>query len=244
MKRFIILFFFLICYTALALAQKTVSYSNHQWFQYYNELQLSKKATLYSDISLRRVHNLNQWSQMTFRTGIGYPITNNFNGITGIACFTFYKNDILSKIEFRPYQEINSKQKFDKFLIQHRFRIEFRYFREIVNNEITENDSFNYRFRYRLFCSIPIIRFSDKNPEKKILLNFGDEIFVNTGREIIYNMLDNNRIILGPAFQFNDNLNISLTYTYQFGQRNNPSAYEHSDIIWLGINHKLSLVKN
>lgn len=83
--------------------------------------------------------------------------------------FYILQNDILSKIEFRPYQEINSKQKFDKFLIQHRFRIEFRYFREIVNNEITENDSFNYRFRYRLFCSIPIIRFSDKNPEKNTI---------------------------------------------------------------------------
>ncbi len=72
-------------------------------------------------------------------------------------------------------------------------------------------------------------------------MNIGDEIFINAGKEIIYNRFDNNRILVGSTFQINKNLNLSFIYNYQLGQRNNKAAYEHSDIFWLGINQIISL---
>ena len=224
-------------------AQKIVSHNNQQWIQYYNQLKLSEKLTLYSDVSLRRINNFNQWSQVTIRTGIGYPLTENLQVVTGFACFNFYNNNKPSRIEFRPYQEVNTSQNLCNVAVQHRLRVEARYFRKISDGVITSQSNFNFRFRYRLYCGIPLVKLSASNPDKKLLLNIGDEIFINAGKEIIYNMLDNNRLLLGSTFQINKYLNISFTYTYQFGQRNSPSTYEHSDIYWLGIIHKLSLKK-
>ena len=244
MNRFVVLFAIAFCFNTFLFAQKTVYYNNQQWLQYYNQLLVSKKFTLLSDVSLRRIHHLDYWSQITFRTGNGYPLSGQFNGASGFACFTFYYKDNFNKIEFRPYQEINSKQKFERFSLEHRLRAEFRYFRHVLDNKITTDESFNFRFRYRLFCSIPIINFAEKNPGRKILLNIGDEIFINAGRQITYNMFDNNRLLLGTAIQFNEDLIISFTYTNQFGQRNGPAFYENSDIIWIGIIHKLSLLKS
>src|SRR4030095_10592094 len=81
-------------------AQKKVVYDNQQWLQYFNQLKFSEKLTLYTDMSLRWINNFNYWSQITFRTGLGYSLAQNLHGITGIACFTFYTENKLSRIEF------------------------------------------------------------------------------------------------------------------------------------------------
>lgn len=225
-------------------AQKIITTNNQQWLQYYNQLKLSKSLTLFSDVSLRRINNFDKWSQITLRSGLGYRLIENVNGVTGMACFMFYSNDKPSKIEFRPYQEFNSQQQFFRFSIEHRFRMEGRYFRKINDGIIASNTNFNFRYRYRLFCKIPLLKLSDSIPDRKLLLNIGDEILINAGNEIKYNMLDNNRLLIGLAFQVNQNLNLSFTYNYQFGQRSSVFAYEHSDIIWVGITHKIACVKS
>lgn len=222
-------------------AQKTVSNNNQQWLQYYHQLKLSEKYTIATDLSLRRINTFNDWSQTTFRTGLGYPIAKKIQGVTGIACFAFYTSNTPSKIEFRPYQEVNTTIVYKKISIQHRLRAEARYFRKISDGVITSTSNFNFRFRYKLNFAIPLVKLSETKPDKKIFLNIGDELFINAGREIVYNTIDNNRLLIGTTFQVNLNLSFSFTYNYQFGQRNKPDTYEHSDVFWLTINHKMAL---
>ena len=244
MKKHKLILVLFIQVSILCNAQKTVTHNNQQWIQYYNQLIFSKKITIFSDVSIRRINNFDQWSQITLRVGTGYQLLENLNGVTGIAIFESYSNDKPSKIEFRPYQEINTSQKFKSALLQHRFRFETRWFRKISAGEITSTTNFNFRFRYRLYCGIPILKLSDSIPDRKLLLNIGDEILINSGKEIKFNMLDNNRFLLGLSLQVNSNLTFSFTYNYQYGQRNSPSTYEQSDIFWLGITQKIKLTKH
>src|SRR5258708_5356953 len=102
MKKNIVACILLIYSTFFCNAQKIVLHDNQQWFQYYNQLKLSEKLTLYSDIGVRRIDNFNEWSQMLLRMGLGYSIAQNLQGITGIGCFTSYANSKLIKIEYRP----------------------------------------------------------------------------------------------------------------------------------------------
>jgi hypothetical protein len=224
-------------------AQKKVIYNNQQWFQYLNQLRFSERLTLHTDISLRRINDFNDWSQITFRTGLGYSLTQNLQGITGIACFTSYTQNKLSRIELRPYQEINSTQTFGKVSIQHRFRIEARYFRKVSEGEITDTSNFNFRFRYRLYSSTTILQLSEAKQDRKLLLNIGDEIFINAGKEIVYNVFDNNRFLAGVTYQHSNNLSFTFGYINQFGQRSLPATYENSDILTLAISQKISLQK-
>lgn len=225
-------------------AQKKVTHDNQQWLQYYNHLKLSEKLTLYTDMSLRRINSLKDWSQITFRTGLGYSLTQNLQGVTGFACFTSYTQNKLGRIEFRPYQEINSTQPFGKVSIQHRFRLEARYFRNVTDGEITLTSNFNFRFRYRLYSSTPILKLSDTKTDRKLLLNISDEVFINAGKEITYNVFDNNRLLIGVTYQQSSNLSFFLGYINQFGQRSRPATYENSDIINVGITHKISACKS
>lgn len=236
---------FLLVYFVIGLSfdtfsQKTVTKNNQQWLQYYNQFELSDKAILFSDASIRRINYFQQWSQITARVGLGYALHQNIKAVTGFALFTFFNSDQLNRIEFRPYQEFNSTTNYTKVIVQQRIRTEFRFFNEIVDNTITPDKSFNVRFRYRLFCNIPIISVSKAYDYRILMLNVADEVFINAGNEIVYNMFDNNRLQFGLSLQALENLNFSFTYTFQFGQRNGAGLYEQSDILSLALLHKIT----
>ena len=237
------LLLFAVAATMFCKAQKTVAHNNQQWLQYYLQLQLPKKLIWQSDVSIRRINNLQQWSQITVRVGLGYMLPKNFQVATGAACFSFFTNNKPSKIEFRVYQELNTTQKIKSVSVQNRLRIEARYFRNISSGTITKASSFNFRFRYRIFFSIPLQKSSVNNTNPKFFLNIGDEVFVNAGKEIKYNILDNNRLLLGASIQFQDKVTVLFLYNFQYGQRNISNLHEHSDVFWMGITHKITVKK-
>ena len=76
------------------------------------------------------------------------------------------------------------------------------------------------------------------------LLTFGDEVFINAGREIVYNFFDNNRLMLGPSVQFGKDFSIGLLFNHQFGQRNRPATVESSEILWLTVNQRFGKHRN
>jgi hypothetical protein len=219
-------------------AQKKIVYNNQQWIQYNNQLKLPGKLALISDISLRRIDAFSRWSQITFRTGLGYPLAENLQGVTGAACFTSYTNDALSRIEFRFFQEANMNTLFAKVSLQQRLRIEARFFKRVEEGSIQTETDFFFRFRYRLFAAIPVGKKKEESVTK-FFLNIGNEVFINAGKEITYNTFDNNRFLLGATLELNKRLSFSLAYINQFGQRSGPALYENSDIAYLGITHKI-----
>lgn len=189
-----------------------------------------------ADLGFRSKGNIQELYQITSRIGTAYPLSKKIQAVTGIACFTAFEGYKTSIIEIRPYQEVNSTLKYKTLSIQNRLRFEARTF--LYRLDSINPSSFNFRLRYRLYFTLPLIKLSQKKPDLKILLNFGDELFINFGKEVLYNSFDNNRILIGPALQINKQLNISLTYCYQFGHRNSPSTYESSNVLWVGITQK------
>ncbi len=236
-----VFFLIVLITTQVCNAQKTVTHNNQQWLQYYLQLQLPRKLTLLSDVSIRRINNLQQWSQITARFGVGYMLPKKIQIATGVACFSFFNSNKASKIEFRVYQELYTTQKIKGISIQNRFRIEERYFRTISDGEITSNSIFNFRFRYRLFFTVPLQKSSTNNSDPKFFLNIGDEVFANVDKGIKYNVLITNRLLLGASIKFQDNITVSFLYSYQYGQKNALNVFEHSDIFWIGITHKINL---
>ena len=232
---------FLLFTTLSCVGQKNITYTNQQWFQYFNQFRLSNNWGVNSDFSLRRTDSFKDWSQITLRSGISYQIAENLQGLTGIACFTFFSDNSMRRIELRPYQELSTSQLFGNVSVHHRLRAEARYFRDVNQGTIMSTSDFNFRFRYRLFLAIPILKFSTINEDCKLLLNIGNELFINAGTEIIYNALDNNRFMMGSTFQANKKVSIFFSYTKQIGQRSLPKTYENTDILILGIIHRIDL---
>lgn len=218
--------------------QKNITYSNQQWIQDYIEAKLSTNWIWLADAGFRWKDAFNQRSQYLARTGLGYNLHSNIQMAAGAAVFGFYSNDTFSKFEFRPYQELIIRQNFEPVNIQHRFRSEERFFWKVEHGGVTGKSSFNFRFRYRFLITVPLLKLSILNSDKILMLNLGDEIYINAGDEIVFNVFDQNRVLIGPIFQFSENLKFSLLYNFQFGTSNGAGEYKHDDVLWLGINHK------
>ena len=234
----VILSLMTFCFNVLA-QEKNVESSNQQWIQYYNQLKLSDEWALLADAGFRWKEKLENKSQYITRFGIGYQLHKNICVATGVAFLGYYASDKRSKMEFRPYQELIFKQNFEKIKIQHRFRTEQRFFNQVVGGEITGEDFFNWRFRYRFFVTVPILNLSANNPEGKLSLNIGDEIFINAGKEIVNNVFDQNRVLIGPVFQINKNISVSLTYNAQFASTTIAGTYRYTSVLWLGIKQNI-----
>jgi hypothetical protein len=219
--------------------QKTVLHNNQQWIQYINQLKFSERLSLFTDASLRRSGEFSRLSQTTFRTGLNYTLAGRLQGLTGIAFFQTYTNNNLSRIEFRPYQDFSYLGPVLKILVHHRLRIESRYFRWVENGEIQPGPDLNFRFRYRILAQIPVWNFGSKNNERKLIFNLGDELMLNAGKEIVYNSVDNNRVLVGTTFQYDERISVSLMYNFQFAVQNQPDSYVSSDILWLVFQHRI-----
>lgn len=155
-----------------------------------------------------------------------------------------YSASSFNKLEYRPYQELFASYKYNKVNLQHRFRLEERYFKNVVEGNIQNGHNFNFRLRYQIAANIPLAKLSAEYPERMLLLGVGDEIFINAGREIVNNILDKNRIIIGPVVQFSKALTIALSYTHQYSQLRTAGNYAHDDIMWLAIRHNLDVSKH
>jgi len=219
---------------------KYVSTGNQQWFQYYNETQLSNKWIWLSDASYRWKNGFQENSQYLLRTGIGYKLNSNIRISSGLAHLGFFSNDAVTRMEFRPYQEVQVKHNFSNIDLNHRYRIEERFFYPYMDGQIQSLSTFNFRFRYSIMVGIPLFKLRGEI-EKEFILNIGNEIFINAGNDIVNNVFDQNRVIISPSFKLNELLTFSLTWNNQFASTTTQGKFEHTNIIWLQIKHKLAL---
>lgn len=240
----IILIFFIATSVVTSAQSKNVKHSSQQWIQYYNQSKMGNKWIWSTDGGFRWNTLLNNPSQYIVRTAFGYQLNSTMKVSAGFAHLGFYTSEKFSKVEFRPYQEFLLNDKYKKVDILHRFRIEERYFKNVVDGDIQHGHTFNFRFRYQCMLNIKILKLSPANPDKALAVNIGDEIFINAGKKIVYNTFDQNRLLVGPAVSFSKNLSVGLTYNRQFSSANAANSYSRTDIIWLLIRHNLDLTKH
>jgi hypothetical protein len=218
-------------------AQKNILKSNQVWLHSYHEGRISEKWTILLDGGFRWRNGVEDKLAYIVRTGAGYSISPRLRLGGGFANLGVYAGNSVVRREYRPYQELLFKDQLGKLNLSHRLRVEERFFKDLALDFATVD--FNFRFRYAFSVGIPLARLSKKDPQRKIILNLGDEIFINAGKEIGHSIFDQNRLILSPTLQWNKALSVSFTYNSQFAGTPQPETYLKSHIAWLQIRHNL-----
>jgi hypothetical protein len=219
------------------------SFKNQQWGQYYNEIHFQNKLSILSDVGFRTKSSFNEYAQYISRVGLAYQMYPDVRYAVGFAHLGFYNNNELNKLEFRTYQEVLWQQNAKKLNLTYRIRVEERFFQGLEEHRFNGASSFNLRFRYYVKMGIPLFHFKANNYIENISFQLGNELFLNAGKQVQNQIFDQNRVILGPNFQFSKNLSCNLNYNFQFS--NNRSAKETcvTQVFWLGIKHQIHYVK-
>lgn len=235
----ILLFVFSLTAFAQENQEKKIIQSNQEWIQYYNKTNFTDNWLLLFDTGYRRKDAFENPLKYHFRAGLAYQFNPHVSLLAGLAYNGIYTENTVGRYEIRGYQELVIKHKYNKIKTQHRIRVEQRNFRHKETNQ----KNFNHRFRYRMTVNFPLFSFSKKADTPQLRFTIGDEIFINTGKEIVSNMFAANRLIMGPSVKINEDLTLVFSYIYTFTSTRVPNEYRHIDIFLLALKHNLDLRK-
>lgn len=165
------------------------------------------KFFLYGEGQLRGIEDFSNIDYYEAKGGLGYYLTPDHKPFLGIGRYANYKNQVLSKEEFRVWLQdiIDFKKGIVKF--ENRFRAEKSWFYE------PEKDlkSGRTRFRYRLNISVPLN--NKKMQPGTLFANSYSELFFTPSKTDP--LFSRNRLYGGIGYQIDQNFGLATGYLWQ-----------------------------
>lgn len=228
------------------LAQKKVENQQLIWYGYYNNLKFNENWTLNSEIQERQFYNPTAQHQLVFRSNLERKLLGDWNVSVGMTLFLQNPNDPNSESnltvpELRPDFGFNQKQKIGIVAINHRYKVEVRFFHDVENEELVGGYRFsNFRLRYQLGLDFSIWK---NGKEQAFIAKIKDEIMFNVGNKIVKNTFDQNRIYVAFNYKINNSYAVELGYMNWFQQQKSGIDFYNRDILRLSIFHSIDLKK-
>ncbi|WP_215222893.1 DUF2490 domain-containing protein [Echinicola shivajiensis] len=236
---FVLTLFMLLCSENSYAQNKEVIRSNQQWFRYWNKTKFNENWSLKSDFGIRYKEQLNQKNKYIARTRVIYNWNEQLELAAGFAHLGSYQGEEISIIESRPFQQISHSHQTGITKLKQRLSVEERSFK-IKDGDNSYRAPLSFRFRYRFMVNIPLLNFPSNN--RALSLQAGDEIFIKSTEESSPTPFDQNRFILGPTLQVNDNIKLDLIYMYQYASTPLENIYKQSNIFRMTLKHYINLM--
>jgi hypothetical protein len=226
----------------LGMAQHTQTVrNNHQWIHSYAEFRVSERFNVLADAGFRVSNLFRDPNLYIVRVGGTFNVHPKWKVGLGFAHSGLFADSDLYQLEYRPHQEVISEHVFSDVEITNRLRIEERVQRVLFNDSLVP---FVARVRFKFHVAAPIVSLSKNHPERKLFLILADEFLLNAVKDIKYNILDQNRMIVGLSFRISNHLDVALLYSYQFGTTTKPNVFTQDHVVWLSVNHKFDFRKD
>lgn len=233
----------MLCASALGYGQSKEIHSREQvWFGYFNQTRLTNKFGFWLDVHYRQTDNfVDRPFQFMARPALTWFIKDNLRFNAGYAIVNHFpaKGLNTSRPEHRAWQQIWWSQKYTGISMLQWLRLEERFNRKIANDVLQDGYNFNYRLRYNASFFIPLRgkEIVAKTPFAVVM----NEVFVNFGKNIVYNTFDQNRFFVGIGYQFTSHFNAHFGYMNIFQQEAAGSRYMITHAIRLFAFHTIDL---
>jgi hypothetical protein len=211
--------FSVICLTVTSLYGQSVrihTTNTHAWLMYFGNHKFSERLGLHAEVQWRRHDLFAENQQLLLRTGLDYYLKSGPRLTVGYAFVETYPYGDFAVAnafpEHRIWQQLATTQTLGKVKLAHRYRIEQRMIGNAATGEF-ENGRFEHRFRYMAKATI---NFTEG--EHPLFGAIYDEIFINAGKDVTYNLFDQNRAYAAIGYTFSPALKLELGYLYQLVQ--------------------------
>ena len=196
---------------------KQISDAEQTWLGYFTQVRVSNKWGIWTDIHYRTKENFVEGSyRFLARVAAIHYFTDDFRLLNG---YTFNNNfpeeghANISQPEHRIWQQLQFNTFYNKIKATQWLRLEERWLHKIKNDdELADGYNFATRLRYNYLLQIPLSKKGIVPKTFSVVLN--DEVFLNLGKNVLYNTFDQNRLFVGFAYTF------SPKSTLQFGYMN------------------------
>jgi len=240
---FTILFF---SYSLYSQGVKNVEVTDQNWLTYAGRFRVSNKLDFMVESTLRsKEHSINQVSQSLVLVGFFWNVNNFVKLATGYQSISTQPATSKIKIaqpEYRPWQQIVLLSNFSSKKITQRLRLEER-FRKVLLNDSTlaPETPFNFRFRYLFSAELPLSK--KESILKNMSLVLSDELFIQAGKQVVYNYFDQNRITAALKYKINQGNSLQFGYINLFQQLPVGNKFRNFNILRLVYFQNLDLRK-
>lgn len=238
---------FTLAAPATARAQARVTRENlNAWFTVSGDVRLSRRWYLDYDPSLRLSGPADEMQQLLLRFGMRFqpaPAVRLTSGYAFVDTWPYGKLPSAFRFpEHRMWEQIQLSQAVGRVAVSHRYRLEQRWLGRValedeearVQNWVRTN-----RFRYRILGTLPLRGKSLDDGE--FYLTASDEVFLNWGANVQYNVFDQNRLVLAIGRSFTEKLRVEVGYLDQLIAKANGRQLERNHTIVLSVFPSLSL---
>ncbi|MHA4740495.1 DUF2490 domain-containing protein [Dyadobacter sp. MSC1_007] len=227
----------LVNFTLPSFGQKQIDKYKGVWSGYMAQARLSDKWGLWFDLHARHVDFLDRWSTQIIRPGIIYYPNENLRVMAGYTYARNFPAPGLRTVrpENRIWQQVIWTTRQKRLQTQQGIRIEERFNRKVANDQLQDGYHFAFRFRYQITLRVPLNR--DFIEANTVFLALSEEILVNAGKQITYNVFDQNRLFAGLGYQFTENLGVQAGYMNQFQQLSSGNRFNSNNVLRVSIFH-------
>ncbi len=226
-------------------AEKETRSTTGVWFGIYTKYHFNDKWAYYGEYHIRRREVLDEMGQIYLRLGATYRVTKYFEVTAGFVNPYYWapnpEAENIDKVvpQYRTWEQAVLATPFDHIKVMHQLRLEQRFRRSFVKGS---SFKLTHRFRYKLTTYIPL-NHKDFVP-KTLFLALYNEIFIQAGKSVVYNHLEDNRAFIGLGYNVNHDLQIQSGYMYSYRHDGAPHRFENRNIFRLSVYHHLDLHRN
>ena len=213
-------FIFFVFTMTLSISPVKINAQNSEvgnWFIYFGNQRINKRWNWWNEVQYRNYNFIGDLRQLVFRTGLGYNLTENNNNVLLGYAFVYSEpytpgtDKKTSNSSNTIYEQFITRQNFGRVFIQHRYRIEERFF---------ANHDFGMRFRYFLSFNIPLN--NEVIEHKVVYLSAYNEIFLRS-REPVF---DQDRIYGAVGYAISNFLRLETGLMYQIFENENKLQFQ------------------
>jgi Protein of unknown function (DUF2490) len=232
LKHFLLAAFFIsLSIGSFAQRTKEVQNQNHFWWSINSTVKVYKQWSIVGDLHIRRTNYLKNNNFYYTRIGAAYAINKNLSvSLAGGHMWLANKTAVTELFvnENRLVEQVQLVQPLGKIQLSQRLRVEQRWIQKVINNELSDEYRYSTRYRYQLALNIPV------SSNKYIpTIAMSDELMLQTGKDIVYNNFDQNRLFAGIKQQITPSLAFDFGYMHVYQQRLSGYQYNRNHTIRL-----------
>lgn len=214
------------------------------WFGTYFKIRFHKNFGYYGEHHYRGKNakdNVNSFvgrpGKVYNRLGLNFYVHKNFEAVIGPTFVVHFSPDPGNEaydsptMEYRVWEQLLFKSAaLGRIKIYHQFRFEQRWRRSALSDSPYE---YTNRYRYKFFAYIPLN--TNYIVEKTIFFSPSAEIFMQSGKSIVYNPFEDFRTYNGFGYVLNKNFTFFVGHMWTIGQKSTGYEYKTNHIFRFNV---------
>lgn len=229
------------------LAQGNTVTQGNAWLMYFGNHRLSEHWGLHIEYQWRRNNGFQNWQQSLTRLGVDFYTKAGPTLTAGygwIVSYPYGEQPIAYAFnEHRIWEQMILTSKAGRFNFNHRYRLEQRFLEQKGSNGeggyLADGTIFKQRVRYRFMVSIPINH--EELEDNTLFLALYGEPFLQFGRHVGANIMDQSRLYGALGYRFNKAMNVQIGYLNQYIAKSDGIHAERNHTLQVGFTYNMDL---